>query len=982
MTGTTDSGLVRGLLLVTVLSTAVFGLVSCNCRLEKQPIVGAITVCDGEPTILDLLWYTPQGGKAATPLTPEAAGEVVYIPAAAHVGGAANTNWRTDVELHALFREPASVRIALLVHGQANPTPQVETVDLGPGEARRFEDILLELFGFEGAAALRIETLSGTVAVSSRTYNLLDADNDLGLPAGATFGQYIGGAVPEQAVEHGGEGRIVNLREDDDFRSNLGLVNATGGAIDVVVELYAGRQLDLVGTRPVQLAPFEYRQLNRVYAPLTSDPVAFGYATVTTTTPDGRFFAYGSAVDNRTGDPTYIPAGVGPMAAGKRTSYVDSGHLLVAAAANVVGAAGTDWHTDLMIHSPEELALFHLELLEADHANLEPRRWPEDTSHFIQPGWSVHLTDVLTELDFEGAAAIRVVQDEGYDVPLVVTSRTYNLTADGTYGQFIGGVGEDDALIGYQPATMMQLTHDDDFRTNMGFVSCVPFPIVVAVELYAADGTLLGTFEQPLDGREYLQINRVFERVGASDVDDGWALVYSPINGSRYMAYASVVDNLTGDPVYVPARFLGEWTPLLPNLPEPPHHDMHPKTLGGLVNTMFQVDPQGLAAAFDAGGTDGLADFVMDALPGIASGDDAGLVLDFGDGYLTATSAIVEGRLDISFTRLKLTSSEIELAGHVMADGYRVNGGAPPVDTLAFDVDMQREQDDNVAGSISLQGSGPGKTTASTLTGDILINTSICALFPYDGTLTIEVDGEQHTIIFAAFCNGWFHHDGPPRGTVVSLDVTRTFDGNYLTGGRMYDASEVLYQAEWDLALADRFTPDSTADADVLFTGVVVTDFLPEELAHVEAFVRGGGGLVVVLENPEVPTAAAASLAALFAVEYDLDHQHSGDGSSAVEPIAWHPIWQGVAGSASSYAIHAPSAILSPPSSFIGVNDWDSSAAMAAIEYHQGRVVFLTDVNAFNGTTTFDQITPEPGTPNAVVWENLFDWVAGGPESR
>jgi hypothetical protein len=41
-------------------------------------------------------------------------------------------------------------------------------------------------------------------------------------------------------------------------------------------------------------------------------PVAItnGFALVSTTTPKGAFLAYASVVDNRSGDPVYIPAWV------------------------------------------------------------------------------------------------------------------------------------------------------------------------------------------------------------------------------------------------------------------------------------------------------------------------------------------------------------------------------------------------------------------------------------------------------------------------------------------------------------------------------------------------------------------------------------------------------------------------------------------------------------------------------------------------
>jgi hypothetical protein len=237
---------------------------------------------------------------------PGGVGNPIYVAASAHVAGSAGTNWRTDLEVHCFSDEGASYRIELLEHGANNSNPRAATFDLDPGESARFEDVLASVFSFEGAAALRITPTAGRVLVTSRTYNLLGEGNDLGLPAGATFGQYIPGLTADDAVGFGDQSRLIQLSHSTDdtngFRTNLVVVNATGGPIDVEVEMYRADGTHL-GTVVRSLAPYEYRQLNRVFASVTESDVEDGYSLVRTTTEGGSFFALASVVDNSTGDP-------------------------------------------------------------------------------------------------------------------------------------------------------------------------------------------------------------------------------------------------------------------------------------------------------------------------------------------------------------------------------------------------------------------------------------------------------------------------------------------------------------------------------------------------------------------------------------------------------------------------------------------------------------------------------------------------------
>jgi len=92
----------------------------------------------------------------------------LFIPASAHVSGALGTNWRTDLEIFNPGQLQTSVTVALLKAGVSNHNPQTMTFTLDPGESRRFEDALMSIFGFDGAAAIRVVNNSGMAAVTSR----------------------------------------------------------------------------------------------------------------------------------------------------------------------------------------------------------------------------------------------------------------------------------------------------------------------------------------------------------------------------------------------------------------------------------------------------------------------------------------------------------------------------------------------------------------------------------------------------------------------------------------------------------------------------------------------------------------------------------------------------------------------------------------------------------------------------------------------
>jgi hypothetical protein len=224
------------------------------------------------------------------------------IAAAAHVGGLEDTDWRTDLEVCNPTATAVEVEIGLLASGQNNSNPPTVSAILGAEACSRLTDVLDTSFSYEGTAALEIAAISGKVIASSRTFNSTDD---------GTYGQFLPGIPNGNALASGQSAKIVQLTQDTGaatgFRTNLGFVNRSSTSTVVDVEFHSsdGSQL---GALVVQLAPYEHRQINRVFRQVTSERVANGTVTVSTSSSGSSFVAYASVVDNASGDPIFVPA--------------------------------------------------------------------------------------------------------------------------------------------------------------------------------------------------------------------------------------------------------------------------------------------------------------------------------------------------------------------------------------------------------------------------------------------------------------------------------------------------------------------------------------------------------------------------------------------------------------------------------------------------------------------------------------------------
>ncbi len=221
-----------------------------------------------------------------------------HIAAAAHTGGSNESVWRTNLDINNTGARTQTVVVEWLAADQANGMPERVMLTIAPYAAVRYVDAVDSLFGAEGSGALRLLADHDSIRASSRTFN--DAIE-------GTFGQGIPFATDGDVVTFGDVARLVGLSQSDNsgsgFRTNLGLENLGGGPVEVMIDLYDGDG-GWIATVSRTLGAYSQTQVNRIFP----DGTEVGYAEVWTITPGARFLAYGSVVDNITGDPTYVAA--------------------------------------------------------------------------------------------------------------------------------------------------------------------------------------------------------------------------------------------------------------------------------------------------------------------------------------------------------------------------------------------------------------------------------------------------------------------------------------------------------------------------------------------------------------------------------------------------------------------------------------------------------------------------------------------------
>ena len=228
------------------------------------------------------------------------------VAVVAHNPGAQGTVWRSSLTIvNPQTSGPQTLRIEYrpVNAGQA----RVETMDIQPGEQKRWEDVLVEVFGYVSSAstkgALHVFSSSGVI-VDSRTYNQrLDS---------GTLGQNVPALRAGDMIDSGSWGTIIGLEHNSATRTNIGFTEFTGQDTQVRL-LFKTTDEDSIPLGPPiieTVQAYQHLQILEVFNEQLhlGDDEWQGIKAEISVLSGGSVYAYASAVDNTSGDATTFVA--------------------------------------------------------------------------------------------------------------------------------------------------------------------------------------------------------------------------------------------------------------------------------------------------------------------------------------------------------------------------------------------------------------------------------------------------------------------------------------------------------------------------------------------------------------------------------------------------------------------------------------------------------------------------------------------------
>jgi hypothetical protein len=395
------------------------------------------------------------------------------IAAVAHAAGANGTNFISDVQLFNNGSTTANVMTIFTPSGADGSLRFAAVrVVIGPQQTITLSDVVTSAMQSAGTGQLEFSGDTANLVISSRTYTTS--------PNG-TYGESIPSSTDPLVT--GDVGTIALLLNSQEFRSNVGFAEVAGGSGVVHFQL-----VDLVGNTvgaaDYPAVPFTHFQ--------TAMPVNFDAVRVdVTVTGTARILAYGSVVDNQSGDGIYIRAA--------RPLAEDS----VVPAAHSAGVNGTFWRTDLWT----------------------PSGMREDV---------VATTGLLPLFLSEPLAG----------------SRTWTTSANGTFGEFIAQIPVSGGIRTGETLQLIGIEQSSARRTNIGVINVDrAAPVGVRLIAYDAAGNEQGRLETGIGAGQLFQIP--LTTVTAAPLQSGRVSVETISATGAAVAYASVVDNRSGDPYVV-----------------------------------------------------------------------------------------------------------------------------------------------------------------------------------------------------------------------------------------------------------------------------------------------------------------------------------------------------------------------------------------------------------------------------------------------
>jgi subtilisin family serine protease len=166
----------------------------------------------------------------------------------------------------------------------------------------------------------------------------------------------------------------------------------------------------------------------------------------------------------------------------------------------------------------------------------------------VAPYGIAEWTDAPFDLFNVGGKSSGVVTIESSQ-RLHVAARTFNSSPDGTFGQSLPGVTSGVSMTSSQFGILSPVRRSSQFRTNVGVINTGTKSCTVTIFFGNTNGYVIGDeLSITLAPGEWKQINEALKKAGISSASTAIGVVQVQTAGATVWAYATVVDNSSGDP--------------------------------------------------------------------------------------------------------------------------------------------------------------------------------------------------------------------------------------------------------------------------------------------------------------------------------------------------------------------------------------------------------------------------------------------------
>ena len=492
-----------------------------------------------------LVWMGFVAAATVVGLSAPAA-ERLVLPGVASASGAAGSRFVSTIWLSNPTDAPTGVQLGFVT--PSGPASPPVTIALAPRETRRVDDPVSSLFARSETAGTLTAVSESPVALRGVTANVADPKGTYGLALPA---------LPDSEALRPGETGVApwvshTAAAGTGFRTNVAVTLLEAGS-EVRVTMVDDTGL-VRGESVVSGGPLFWQ---RSVSDLAADPeIPLGRVEVSVTR--GSAVAYAAVVDNVTGD--------GILALARRDDTANAAAsapstLLLDGAARSAGANGTSWRTGLRLSNgsdaPVAVAFDPIGVAGIPFTSAVP------------PRGVVEIPDLLGALGAPGGSAGAVLVAPS--APLSLLASTRNSDPGGQPGTFAASqeATRVEDLFGAGRALLFPGLSDDPgtagFRSNVALLGG-PEGARVALVLRDPAGTRIGSATLEVTPWAWVQ-EPLSAWLGGLGVPAGSTLEVDVTSGS-VDAYASVIDNGTGDPVIL--RPVTVPTAACPPSPTPP----------------------------------------------------------------------------------------------------------------------------------------------------------------------------------------------------------------------------------------------------------------------------------------------------------------------------------------------------------------------------------------------------------------------------